>query len=328
MDKQTDRDRVITIKINGETKSFTEENNSSLSPLDETAAAVENADESFDWILPDHDEASNETAESIFDPELTKKKTGFTFESVKQTKNFSFFKRPLAALFLAVLIGACLGIIVLKIITAKEEVKETSASVVSVVPSEDAPKAAAAVSSLEAFVVQGGVFSTEEAAKKVLEDIEQKQIPVRVFPLEGKYFLFLGTAPSLEAGKKLSAYYKGFQLDVYWKPVTLDYSNKMTSQDQELLHSLSSVYKDMTSIVTSRMLQEDPGIKPDEYQGILTSLNKEEMKNKQLKDMYKQLVLADEFIKQTEESSQPVILLKAQARLLTYLRLTQELSAG
>ncbi|PLS16857.1 hypothetical protein CVD28_14470 [Bacillus sp. M6-12] len=329
MDKQNDKNRTITIKINGETKSYTEGNKPSVTAMEETAAAAENIEESFDWILPKEGEGDDEAAESIFSPEITKKKTGFIFGGVKQTKNASFFKRPLAALFCAVVVGTSLGFIVLNMITAKEEVKEPAANNVSVAASAaptEGEKSSAAVPALETFVVQGGVFSTEEAAKKGLADIEQKQIPVRLFPLEDKYFLFLGAAPSLEASKKLSAYYKGFQLDVYWKPVTLQYSKKMTSQDKNILISLHSVFKDMTTIVASSMLQEESKITPSKYQNKLALLNKAEINNKQLEDMQKQLVLADGFIKQYETSPQPVVLLKAQARLLSFLHSNQSLS--
>src|SRR5205807_2063474 len=84
---------------------------------------------------------------------------------------------------------------------------------------------------IQAFLVQGGVFSTKESAQEVQALIRAKNVPAEVFQIEKDYYLFLGAAENLEASKELALIYKTQDIDVFWKEV--DFTTKRVAGDKE-----------------------------------------------------------------------------------------------
>ncbi|MDQ7863261.1 hypothetical protein RCO48_26100 [Peribacillus frigoritolerans] len=84
---------------------------------------------------------------------------------------------------------------------------------------------------LKTFLVQGGVFSSEDAARQIQKKIIEKQVPAEIFKLEESYYLFLGSAESLVASKELALFLKSYDVDVYWKEINFEAAG--TSQEDE-----------------------------------------------------------------------------------------------
>ena len=109
------------------------------------------------------------------------------------------------------IIGSSLGLIVLKAITADKEV--AAVPVESKIPNEpvkDEKKGAAVptIQPLTVFLVQGGLFSNEEAAKQIQERVTAKGVPAEILKQDEKYYLFLGSATSLDESKQLAVFFK------------------------------------------------------------------------------------------------------------------------
>lgn len=314
----------ITIKINGEEKPLVEDDRSDSVKVAEnqTSAAIEPEDESFDWVFP-KDEGV------FYQPATSTKKTNPTILAFggkrKNPGNKSGYslKLPFLAILFAVIIGSSLGLIVLKAITADKEV--AAVPVEPKIPNEavQAEKKGAAVPTIQpltAFLVQGGLFSNEEAAKQIQERVMAKGVPAEILKQDEKYYLFLGSATNLDESKQLAVFFKSYDVEVFWKELTLK-PGSAASSNAAIMNKMITVYQNLTKASSAQLL--NPTATTD-MKPLQTELEELKAKVKDdapagLKDAYSDLSSATDLIKQYQSTKEPSQLLKAQQKLLQFL---------
>ncbi|MCM3790057.1 hypothetical protein M3221_16845 [Domibacillus indicus] len=93
-------------------------------------------------------------------------------------------------------------------------------------------------------LIQGGVFSTAEAAEKA----KPKNVPTTVVPSEGQFLLVLGAASTIEAAKELAEPIEQKGIAVYIKelpiPMTNDIKKQLSSEkdQQNILDLLKTAF--------------------------------------------------------------------------------------
>ena len=282
------KEKRVTIKINGEEKSYVQNHALSTEERQDEAATRESADESFDWMLPN---------EIMLSPEPTKGKL-----YKKQSRQIKL-KTPFILAVVAIIFGTGLGLLVIRMITSEQTVTQ---------PVEKDTPAVAPVTegsietlTIPTFFVQGGVFSTEEAAKAVQAEIHSKNLPAEVFQIEKSYYVFLGVAENLEASKELALNYKTNEIAVFWKEI--DFKTKLAKNDQEVEKALS-IYSSLAELSSAKLLHVDSS----------ADVNKvsEQLKDLQLskhQEIKGKLLEAVELLQNDKPN-------KAQEKLLTFLQ--------
>jgi stage II sporulation protein B len=353
--------KTITVKINGEKRPFKEEHtqqevkstfieselefDGSLpnSPLTkqasykESAASQELVDESFDWILPES--AENEIDEYKYlmpkkDKMNSKKKrmAASTISSVRGKS--SVFKSFSISIIFAILIGTSFGFIMLKLVgidQTKQKVLETSVPVNEAKEPENK-----AVNKMEkitlqpftAFVVQGGVYSTKEGATEISNQVISKGTSGGIIEMDGKNFLFLGVADSIERAKGLGNFYKEKGIGEIWAksfPVPEKIISDINPDEKNFLENSQSVYQMLSGITSDLIINASI---PNEVKStlsqaetILGKVEDKKVKNTKIKDLKKELVSAMELVKDYQNPNDQKDLIKAQQHLLNYFSL-------
>ncbi|MGM0853310.1 MAG: hypothetical protein ACQEWI_11965 [Bacillota bacterium] len=213
MDNKKDKDKKISIKINGEKTNFEED----LLVYDwklgesETAAGEEAEDNGFDWILPDDEEAQ---------PPKEYKKINYVSGNKKKRKSF---KNPfqdsvnlLMSIIGAVVVGAVLGFGTLKVITTTD-VPSAPAATLQDTTAEGNKEGKQSVSAVElqdfsTSILQGGVFSKKESLNAMKDSLAGKGLSYASVEKDGQFFLILGVSGDLETAKTLGTELKGVKV--------------------------------------------------------------------------------------------------------------------
>ncbi|KON70271.1 hypothetical protein AKG34_16925 [Peribacillus butanolivorans] len=316
MDK-SEKSKGIKIKINGEEKVFADKNKN----VDQEAAGEEQeqTDDSFEWILPD-DSIENKV---VLVPAPKKKKMPKLIGFGTGTLNSPADKRPikpfLIAVICAVFFGSILGLIAVKTIT-KEKAADTSVetSITTASPAEDTkPETMEQGAQLKTFLVQGGVFSSEDAAKQIQKKIIEKQVPAEIFKLEDSYYLFLGSAESLTASKELALFLKSYDVDVYWKEINFEAASK-SQKDEETLDTMKAVYSSLAETSATKLRGKETTVNEETLKKNMEKLKGENLSS-DLSQMNNNLSAAAKLITEYETSKKEEYLLQAQGSLLDFL---------
>lgn len=247
MDEQDDKPKV-TIKINGQEKQFVDKETDQREEGQDAAATYESTDESFDWMLPNERERT---------PYLVAK------QSLMQPPNRRLpvkFKVPIILALVAIVVGTSLGLVVIRTITSEQPVTQPveEQGVTTVVPpSEDVVATKKETMTVETYLIQGGVFSTEEAAKDVQKLIHEKKLPAEIFQVGQQYYLFLGVAENLQASKELALFYKTEEIDMFWKDI--EFTTKLAKNDQKVENVLS-IYAALANLSATKLRQVDSSV--------------------------------------------------------------------
>ncbi|MCI2255578.1 hypothetical protein L2D08_14490 [Domibacillus sp. PGB-M46] len=75
-------------------------------------------------------------------------------------------------------------------------------------------------------LIQGGIFSTAEAAEKA----KPKNVPTAVIPSEGQFLLLLGAASTMEEAKELAEPIEQKGMEVYVKELSIPMTNDIKKQ--------------------------------------------------------------------------------------------------
>lgn len=318
--------KKITIKINGQVKTF--KDGTLVDSKPEAAAAAE-PEESFDWILPEEDEESERKV-----MEMKKPKPGFFsfgngWITPNKKKPIVFLQTYLIPIICAVIIGTSLGIIVLKTIAGTATTSGTQPYERETVPTEKSgktadtgkeKKAAAVVTEIKTYLVQGGIFTTKDAAAEIQQQVAEKNVPAEIFKQDDQFVLYLGASSTLEESKKLAVFLKTYGVDVFWKEVTINSGAK--EKDQKILGDMVPVYQQLTQDSSAQLLGSDSKLNQEKTDKQLASL-KTEVKNASsasLSDAYNQLTAAAELHRQYQSSQEKTQLLQTQDKLLMFLQ--------
>jgi stage II sporulation protein B len=225
----------------------------------EAAPAREAADDEFDWILPEIMEEDPEPKEYTVAQKQEKGtgKKGSIFSSPgKPSNQKALIRSVVVSVFFAVLFGTSLGFLMLKMVIHDGSAEEpegaeqtTAGSVSGTDQGSSAGNGTLALEPLTVFVVQGGVFSTKDAAEKIQSTIFEKGAPAQMMEMEGKSYLFLGAAGSLEDAKQLGAVYKSKGMDAFAKELAAGGNTleKLQEEDKKFLQAAPGIYSSMAA---------------------------------------------------------------------------------
>lgn len=259
MDEQDDKPKV-TIKINGQEKQFVDKETDQQAEGQDAAATYESADESFDWMLPNEHERTpySVAKQSMMQPPNRR-------QPVK-------LKTPLILALVAIVVGTSLGLVVIRTITSEQPVTqpvEEQGVTTIAPPSEEVVATKKETITVETYLVQGGVLSTEEAAKDVQKLIHEKKLPAEIFQVGQQYYLFLGVAENLQASKELALFYKKEEMDVFWKEI--EFTTKLAKDDQDIANVLS-IYASLANLSATKLRQVDSSVDINEVSKQLADL--------------------------------------------------------
>jgi len=256
MDK-SNRNKTITIKINGNEESYIKEQNKEkasnkkgkedISPLViESAASKETSDESFEWVIPSNEVKAFEK-ESLFVSNNEKK---------KNNRNERMFQKLFISIVMAVLIGAGFWYIVFQTITAREAPAVNTSAPLGETDVGGGQASAANVVPIELFFVQGGVFSNREAAMAAKDEFSAKGFPAIVVGDGDKSYVALFASDSLENAKAVGKTYKDQGIDVYWKEMVVSPGGnvKLSSGDAEVIAASVILYQSLIKAATQMKL--------------------------------------------------------------------------
>ncbi|MGE6375576.1 hypothetical protein [Peribacillus muralis] len=318
------KSKGVTIKINGEEKVFAD--NGRVESEEAASEEQEQQDESFEWILPDE---MNEN-KIVLVPSPPKKKMpkliGFGASSRKGSGNRPI-KTFLIAVICAVFFGSILGLIAVKTITReKAAVPSVETPISTKAPVEDKKAAVKEKGNqLKTFLVQGGVFSSEDAAKQIQKKILEKKVPAQIFKAEDSYYLFLGSAESLASSKELALFLKSYDVDVYWKEIDLEGSVK-NEGDEQTLDKMKNVYASLSEISAAKLRGKEATVNREALKKNLNELKTAKVST-ELSKMNADLSAAAESIAEFELSKKEDKLLQAQGSLLEFLSSYQSASS-
>lgn len=192
------------------------------------AAEPEKDEDEFEWIFPEEVEQKEEAITQYVPKQSTSSRRGIA--------------KWIIIIASAVLIGLLLGYTMLKVVIQERGeqpqavLKEENASDGSSsadVPAAEKP-AAQSLSPIEASVVQGGIFSTEEAAAAMKSEITAKDIPAEVILQDGQYIVWLAVAATLDTAKMIGEAYEEGGAAVYAKQASISPSSELQSSAAEL----------------------------------------------------------------------------------------------
>ncbi|MFL6518276.1 MAG: hypothetical protein ACJ8GL_09365, partial [Bacillus sp. (in: firmicutes)] len=149
-------------------------------------------------------------------------------------------------------------------------------------------------------------------------------VPSQTVEMDGKFYLFLGVADSIETAKALGAQYKESGIeDVFAKPLLLDEKKftDLTAKEKTFIKAVPTIYQTLSltnsNALVTKELSEDAS---KALTGIEEQL-KSSVKNKKLKDLTAELVSANKKLKAFQESKSEKNLSDAQQHLLNFMSL-------
>ncbi|MGG1628942.1 SPOR domain-containing protein [Rossellomorea sp. NRS-1567] len=321
MNNKRDKDKKISIKINGEKTNFDEE----LLVYDwksgesEAAAGEEAKDNGFDWVLPDDEEAQ---------PPKEYKKINYVSGNKKKRKSF---KNPfqdsvnlLMSIIGAVVVGAVLGFGTLKVITTTDGPSAPAATLQDTT-AEGNTEGKQSVSAVElqdfsTSILQGGVFSTKESLNAMKDSLAGKGLSSASVEKDGQFFLLLGVSGDLETAKSLGAELKEQGVDVFAKDFVFGAKGINASKEEKsFLEKGNGLYNTLAMESSSGMVGGTPDEKTIQtIQSGVKELEGIKVGQESIASMKESLVNAGnlaEAMKSREDAQ------KVQEELLSYLQL-------
>jgi stage II sporulation protein B len=348
------RGNTIKIKLNGESQTFTEEpikkeqesskdSFTKVINIDEdfndqdvfleTAAAKESVDESFDWIIPES--AGNDIQEYKVVSSQNQKKGGkkkpASFTTFSMKRNGGVLKSIIVTAVFAILIGTSFGVLMLNLVISEHSKQAvTEPVVVDKGTNKGSETAGTKGSSIvlgaqTAFIVQGGAFSTKEAATDGSSQAKGKGAPAQTLAIDGREFLFLGVADSIESAKQLEGHYEanGFD-DVLSKQIPIAEKTVLDINETEksFLEAASAIYQQLSKITSNAIVSGSISSEASkEVAGISDQLSQsaDKLKNEKVKNLNKELSSALAGVETFQEKKSKDSLVEAQQHLLNYL---------
>lgn len=286
--------KTITIKINGKKQTFDEpdekEDRKPLQIIDsrneeipskkaeqkveeesiskeETAAAHDSSDESFDWILPEIPDESdiNEYKISSKTPK-TKKKKPYNFNFGKQKIERTVFTTIFTAVLLAVILGTSFGFIMLKLVFI-EKPSEPAAVQVPAPITEQKPEQnqnggaqTLTLPSFSSWLVQGGVFSNRDSANKIVTSLKATGLSATVLENNGQSYLFLGVADTKDHAKYLGSDIENREIEAPFAK-EMSFGGKeisgLNQQEKQYLEAVPLLFETMATAASTAALNED-----------------------------------------------------------------------
>lgn len=348
--------KTITIKINGKDRPIKEdklihkheEAGIKINPLDkdeveswvfpndrdearyETAAAQEQVEESFDWILPDpvEEEVVNEYKIAPKQANKQKKKgLGISVWNSKSKRNNRLYTTIFITVFFAVLLGTAFGVTILKFVTAESETPAPVTAPAKNPPSSDKPAAGSEsikLAAIPAFVIQNGIFTSAEAAKERVNLLAGQGVTGEIFPGNGQFAVFLGMAGSIEEAKQEAESLKAKGVEVFAKPVEISGGTAadLSAEESRILQQAPEIYKVLTSGAEAGA---EAIKKVEDYQAALSKIADKSVKDKNVLKAKASIERASGAFVGYQKSKDASQLAEMEAELLSFLAAYQSI---
>jgi stage II sporulation protein B len=339
--------RTITIKINGSERKYKESyqnveeelpseiiesaHSTELDGFSETAASQQAVDESFDWILPDHDDDEEDDIEEYIiakKPIETKKKKSLpTLKKHLKKQHSGPIKSLFFSILLAIIIGTSFGFLVLKIVISDAKVDVDTVTAVPQETTTEKNNAAGALQplqlqSINTFIVQGGVFSSVDSAKIEEQKVKERGIPTQIIEANGQAILVLGLADSIDKAKAVGNGFKENGIDVFAKPYALPEKDlkELTEVEANLLKGVANVYQNLASLSSSGILSEPVNeTLLTEQKAYLQAIDKQEIKSGKIEQLRLELEGAITKIESFNQQQKASLIVDAQQHLLSFM---------
>ncbi|WP_071460273.1 SPOR domain-containing protein [Bacillus massilinigeriensis] len=298
MDK---RGKTITIRISGEerplkrtqqpekieNKNANNKQRYKVEHWRETAAARENDEESFDWILPAPLHNEKKVRDGKIEQEALLKTDVFRMPPLKKSNGQSaIVRKVLGAVALAIIVGVILGFAILSVVTADKNgpiAKETTTTE----ETKDATKSGrVTLAPLDLFIVQGGVYSSIEAADNSLKEINAKGVQGEIIDSGGKLTIVLAASPTLEEAKERASDLKENGIDAFAKSFSFGGGECTYSSEEEKL-VLNLIPAAMKNLLGSK------GQNAGEAAGSMKKVASDQLSDKNIKNMHALILKSD-----------------------------------
>lgn len=328
----------ITIKLNGEDSSIgsTQDDYSQLYTKESAATTEKKNDDEFDWIIPEIEKNIQEPVVYPLGKNKSKKeKRKNRKRRLLSSPNYPYMRRILFIAIFAVIVGTGLGLGILKIVSTnlltegemgkKQEIHQN--------PSEPASGQYVSIQlpSLTSYVVQAGVFTQKEAAKQESATLSALGIPnVQLF-LDGKTYLFIGIASTLNDAKELGTKYEGDGVKFYAKELQIGGKDKdhLNEVEKELLEQLPILYEGIVNASTAGYLYGT--IENETIQQVNSAvkewrkINDQQLRDEQLIQLKKEFDTSISHLQEYNESRDSQKMIEVQQNLLNILSLYHKL---
>lgn len=330
---QTSKGNINELKINGEKKKV---NNIRVADTDKEVAASQEVseDESFDWILPDQDEVESGSEKVKHVPNQKKNAYNNVFKASKIRPQKGMITSIFFTVFFAILLGTSIGVIMLKMVITDETEVNNQTTVSTPVAKEttiQSGKSTVKLPDLSTFIIQNGIFSTEEAAKKAQKEITEKGATSKILELNGQMVIYAGVANSLNDAKELSAELKEKKIEVYAKEITFEGKTveEVLTEEKDLLEQSSSIYQLLVKAVSSfqkdSQLSQELSSNLNKQEKYLSSIDNSKLQNENIKQVKTTLSKAILSVKTLENENSNKDMQTLQLNLLSYLEAIQSL---
>lgn len=294
-------------------------------------ASTEEFDEKFSWILPDESEQDQKTTKpsvEVVDVRPKNKKKHHYFK-VRGPGN-KHVTAAIVTIILAVLVGTSFGSIIKKYLiqdiatesTTAESQQKAKADEMNQNPSPKENKSVT-VPELSTFVVQGGVFSTVEAAQQVANELTTKQIPAYVIEEDKQALLYLATSDTLEHAKEIAVGLQEKGAEVYTKQLIINEKSLTGVSDKEQAFITDAVdfFDTLTMagsalFLTNTLTEQLKGMVEKQ----LTMLSTHQIENEQLAHLKNELIAANTAFKAYEQEISEQRFVTLQHHLLTCIK--------
>jgi stage II sporulation protein B len=348
------RGNTIKIKLNGESQNFTEEpikkeqesgkdSFTKVINIDEdfndqdvfleTAAAKESVDESFDWIIPES--AENDIQEYKVVSSQNQKKGGkkkpVSFTTFSMKRNGGVLKSIIVTAVFAILIGTSFGVLMLKLVISENSKPAVTEPVKIGKGSDKGSEATGGKSSSivlaaqNVFIVQGGAFTTKDAASGAANEAKGKGAPAQTLTMNDREFMFLGVADSIETAKQMEGHYEanGFD-DVLPKQISIAEKtiSDINETEKGFLEAASAIYQQLSKVTSKAIVSGSMSSEASKEVvgfGDQLSQSADKLKNEKVKNLNKELSSALAGVATFQEKKSKDSLVEAQQHLLNYL---------
>ncbi|MBT2636356.1 SPOR domain-containing protein [Bacillus sp. ISL-39] len=253
--------------------------------LNESAAAQEQTEESFDWILPDpvDEEIIKEYKIAPKQEKKQKKKgIGISVWNTKSKRSNRLYTTIIMNVVFAVLLGTAFGVTFLKFLPSEPDTAAPAATQPKAGQTAEKPaggKESIELESIQTFIVQNGIFTTETAAKERVDLLAGQGVTAELFPVNGQFAVYLSTAGSIEAAKQQAESLKAKGVDeVYAKPFEIAGSTAagLTAAESELLQQAPKIY---TILMNGSAAAAEEVQKVEKYQAMLSKIEDNSVKD-------------------------------------------------
>ncbi|MBY6051027.1 hypothetical protein [Cytobacillus firmus] len=348
-------EKTITIKINGKDRPFQEKKGEmkekSWDPRqldrqkkqDQTeffasiqTAAGKEADDSFDWILPEETEDEDIKEYKIAAPPKSPAKNGLSTlaRKFRGRNKQGFLTSIFLAVFFAVLLGTSFGFIMLKLVFTDQAAETVVAPPINEKPaaaSQQTPAGSAGLETIATYVVQGGVFSNSEAAQQIKDANSQKGVYSQSITMGEQTFLFLGVSGSLDEAKEIGADLKSKGIDVFAKEVTFEGKTieGVNAEEKKLAEIAPALYQSLSEGAASATLGSsitpETAEKIESHRKTVNELETDQIQNKSLIPVREELLNASKQLETYQQSGDAASAGKIQEHLLGFLAAYQSL---